>query len=150
MIPNGAARSSTGISATPSQTFETEEASKLYEVPLVHRRVSAAADTTLGPLPSEDVILGYEDVVPGAIDRIMGVASDRLKSDSEAELQYLSKLCRLGYRGMLAGFVLTLLLAGGAIILMFFDVLLAGMVLVGTNFALAACSTAYVSRGGPA
>ena len=129
-------------------TFEQEEFDRLSEVPFIPRRVSVAADTTLGPLPSDDVIIHYEGIVPGAVDRIMGLASDRLKTDSEAELEYLTKLCRLGYRGMVAGFIITLLLGGSALFLLYTDVLWAGVLLVGTNFALGACSTAYVTRVG--
>ena len=129
-------------------TFEQEEFEKLSDVPFIPRRISVAADTTLGPLPSDDVIIHYEGIVPGAVDRIMSLASDRLKSDSEAELKYLSTLCRQGYRGMVAGFIITLLLGGSALFLLYTDVLWAGVLLVGTNFFLGACSTAYVSRVG--
>ena len=129
-------------------TFELEEFDKLSEVPFIPRRISVAADATLGPLPSDDVIIHYESIVPGAVDRIMGLASDRLKSDSEAELEYLTRLCRQGYRGMVAGFILTLLLGGSALFLLYTNVLWAGVLLVGINFVLGACSTAYVSRVG--
>lgn len=128
--------------------FEIEEADRLSEVPFIPRRVSVAADTTLGPLPSDDVIIHYEGIVPGAVDRIMGLASDRLKDDSAAELKYFSSLCRQGYRGMVAGFVLTILLGTGALFLVYFNVLWAGILLVGANFALGACATAYVSWAG--
>ena len=129
-------------------TFELEEFDKLSEVPFIPRRISVAADTTLGPLPSDDVIIHYEGIVPGAVDRIMGLASDRLKNDSEAELEYLNILCRQGSRGMVAGFILTMLLAGSALFLIYTDVLWAGALLVGINLVLGACSTAYVSRVG--
>lgn len=129
-------------------TFEQEEIDKLSEVPFIPRRVSVAADATLGPLPSDDVIIHYEGIVPGAVDRIMNLASERLKSDSEAELSYLTNLCRQGFRGMVAGFIVTLLLGGSALFLLYTNVLWAGALLVGTNLALGACSTAYVSWAG--
>lgn len=129
-------------------TFEAEEAHRLSDVPFIPRRVSVAADIQLGPLPTEDVIIHYENLVPGAVERIMGLASERLKTDSEAELSYFRILCRQGYRGMVAGFILTLLLGGGALFLMFTNVLWAGILLVATNFAIGGCATAYVSLGG--
>ena len=129
-------------------TFELEEYDRLSQVPFIPRRISVAADATLGTLPSDNVIIHYEGIVPGAVDRIMGLASDRLKNDSEAELKYLSTLCRQGYRGMVAGFILTLLLGGVALFLLYTNVLWAGVLLVGINFVLGACSTAYVSRVG--
>ncbi len=129
-------------------TFELEEYDKVSQVPFIPRRISVAADATLGPLPSDEVIIHYEGIVPGAVDRIMGLASDRLKSDSEAELNYITRLCRQGFRGMVAGFILTLLLGGSAMFLLYTDVLWAGLLLVGINLALGACSTAYVTRVG--
>ncbi len=129
-------------------TFEIEEANRLSEVEFIPRRVSVAADSQLGTLPSDDVIIHYESIVPGAVDRIMGLASERLKVDSETELKYFSRLCRQGYRGMVAGFVLTLLLGGAALFLMFTNVLWAGILLVGINFGLGGCATAYVSLAG--
>ena len=128
--------------------FEAEEADKLSEVPFISRRVSVAADTQLGTLPPEDVIIQYEAIVPGAVDRIMGLASERLKVDSEAKISLFRRLCRQGFRGMVAGFILTLLLAVGALLLLFFEVLWAGALLLGVNFALGACATAYISLGG--
>ena len=129
-------------------TFEVEEADRLSVGPFIPRRVSVAADTQLGTVPSDSVIIHYESIVPGAVDRIMGLASDRLKVDSEIEIEYFSRLCRQGYRGMVAGFVLTMLLGGVALFLLFSSVLWAGILLVGINFALGACATAYVSLGG--
>ena len=128
--------------------FEVEEADSLSQVPFIPRRLSVAADTVLGSLPMDDVIVHYESIVPGAVNRIMGRASDCLKDDSEAELRYFDSLCRQGYRGMVAGFVLTLLLGGGALVLLYANALWAGLLLVGTNFALGVCATAYGSKAG--
>ena len=128
--------------------FEREEADNISDAPFLPRRVSVAADTQLGTMSSEDVIIHYEGVVPGAVERIMGAASDRFKEDSEAELEHFGNLCRQGCRGMVAGFILTMLLSCGAIFLLFNGVLWAGLLLVGANFALGACATAYVSLGG--
>lgn len=126
-------------------TFELEEADKLSDVPIIPRRVSVVADTMLGSLPTDDVIIYYEGIVPGAVDRIMERASDRLKRDSEAELKFFDSLCRQGYRGMVAGFILTMLLGVGALALVYTNFLWPGLALVGTNVALVACSIAYVS-----
>ena len=99
--------------------FESEETEKLSEVPFISRRAFAVADIVLGPLPTDEVIISYEEVVPGAIDRIMGHASQRLQDDSEAEIRHFDNICRQGYRGMVSGFVLTLLLTGSALLLVF-------------------------------
>ncbi len=128
--------------------FESEETEKLSEVPFISRRAFALADIVLGPLPTDEVIISYEEVVPGAIDRIMGHASQRLQDDSEAELRHFDNICRQGYRGMVSGFVLTLLLTGSALLLVFLSQLWAGITLVGFNVMLGISATIYVSRAG--
>ena len=129
-------------------TFEVEESEKLSEIPFVSRRGCPAADITLGPLPNEDVIITYEEIVPGAVSRIMGRASDRLKGDSQAELEHFKGLCQKGHRGMIVGFILTLLLSASALLLIFAGALFPGLVLVGINIATGVLSTVYVSKAG--
>ena len=128
--------------------FEVEETDKLSDVAFIPRRIFVVADIVLGPLPTEEVIIHYEGIVPGAVDRIMRRASERLKYDSETELRHLRILCRQGLRGMVAGFILTLLLTVSALVLVYFGLLWAGILLVAINFALGAASTLYVSKAG--
>jgi uncharacterized membrane protein len=129
-------------------TFESEEADTLAQLPIVPRRGCAIADILLGPVPMDQVIIQYEEIVPGAVDRILGNASERLRTDTQAELKYFDNLCRQGYRGMVAGFVLTLLLAVSALFLVFFDMLWVGITLVGINIMLGVSASVYVSRAG--
>ena len=129
-------------------SFEIEESEKLSQVPLVPRRGCAVADIVLGPLPNEEVIISYEEVVPGAVNRIMARASDRLKGDSQAELDNFKDLCQKGYRGMVVGFILTLVLSVSALLLIYFGALVAGLALVGLNIAMGVLATVYVSRAG--
>ena len=128
--------------------FEIEEADRLRQVPFIPRRVSVVADRVLGPLPTEEVIIHYESIVPGAVNRIMGRAAARLKSDSKAELNHFKNLCRQGFRGMVTGFIFTLILTASALFLVYSNFLWAGILLVATNFALGASSTLYVSKAG--
>ncbi len=128
--------------------FESEEADSLSEVPFIPRRGCAIADIVLGPLPTDEVMVRYEQIVPGAVDRIIGRASDRLKDDSEAEIRHFDNLCRQGSRGMVVGLVITLLFAAIALVLVYSNLLWAGLVLVGINIALGLAATVYVTKAG--
>ena len=127
-------------------TFETQELDRLAEEPILPRRTSAAADVLLGPLPTKEVILWYEQIVPGACDRIMNMASERLERDGDAEVELLKQRGRQGYMGMIAGLVLSLLLAASALYLIIVGYQLAGFFIVGINISLAVLATAYVSK----
>ena len=126
--------------------FEAEERDKLAQDPMLPRRSCAVADITLGPLSTQEVILRYEEIVPGACDRIMSRASERLDHDGKAEIDLLKERARQGYWGMAAGFILSMLLAGGALCLIFFGHDWAGFSLVGLNITLALCVSVYISK----
>ena len=96
--------------------FESEETERLSALPVMYRRAFATADIVLGSLPADKVLIQYENLVPGAVDRIMGRATEKLDQDSETELRYLENLCRQGFRGMVAGFLFMLLLGGIALL----------------------------------
>ena len=127
-------------------TFEQEEPQKVAQVPIQHRRAFAAADIVLGPLPVQDVILCYESIVPGACDRIMQRASDKLKRDGQDEIRLLKERAKQGYMGMAVGFLLTMLLACGAMFLIFSGHLVPGFSLAGVFLALIAAASGYVSK----
>ena len=127
--------------------FESEEAERLSGLPVVKRRAFATADIVLGSLPADEVLVQYEGVVPGALDRIMVRATERLDQDSETELRYLESLCRQGLKGMIAGFVLMMMLGGIALFLIYTGLLWAGLALVGANLAIGVSATLYVSKG---
>ena len=126
--------------------FESQEAESLREVPILPRRSSQVADIVLGSLPAQEVILLYETVVPGACDRIMRRASEKLDHDGRAELQLLRDRARQGYVGMAVGFLLTMLLALGAFFLILSDYYWAGSMVAAIILALVVSTSVYVSR----
>ena len=127
-------------------TFETEEARRLAKEPMLFRRSFAIADVLLGPLPAQEIILRYEEIIPGAAERIMGLASQRLDHDWEEELRLLTERGRQGYMGMAAGFILALMLTLGALLLVFFGHPWVGISLVGLNITLAVSVSVYISK----
>ena len=127
-------------------TFEAEESRSLSEDPMLPRRSFAVADVLLGPLSTHEVILRYEEAVPGACDRIMSMASDRLDQDGKAEIELLKQRGKQGYMGMVVGFMLSLLLAVSALYLIIVGHDWAGLSMVGLNIALAVSASVYVSK----
>ena len=126
--------------------FETEESGRFSHDPMLSRRSFAVADVLLGPLSTQEVILRYEETVPGACDRIMSMASGRLKRDGKAEIELLKRRGKQGFMGMAAGFILSLLLAASALYLIIAGHDWAGLSMVGLNIALAVCSSVYISK----
>ena len=127
-------------------TFESEESGRLSENPMRLRRSFAIADTMLGPLSSQEVILTYEEAVPGACDRIMSAASERLEHDGNVELELFKQRGRQGYMGMAVGFMVSLLFAASALYLIIAGHKWAGLCIVGINIGLAVSATAYISK----
>ena len=127
-------------------TFEVDEAESLREVPFLPRRSFAVADIVLGPMPIQDVILNYEELVPGACDTIMQRASEKLKDDGQAEIELLKERARQGYMGMAVSFLITLLLMFGAFFLSLSGNYWAALLLVGVIFALVVSASAYVTK----
>lgn len=126
--------------------FEAEETRKLARDAMLYRCRSAAANVMLGPMPTKDVILRYENMVPGACDRIMNRASERLEQDGDAELELLKQRGRQGYMGMAAGFALAMLLTGIALLLILTGNSWAGFGVMGINGVLGASASIYVTK----
>ena len=127
-------------------TFETQESGRLAEDPMLHRRAFAIADIVLGPISTQEVILRYEEIVAGACDRIMGMASERLDNDGKAEIELLKQRAKQGYWGMAVGFIFSLLLAASAMYLLFSGNDLAGFSLVGVYIAIPVFVSVYISK----
>ena len=126
-------------------SFEIQEAKQLSGVPFLPRRSFAVANILLGPLPTQNVILRYEEAVPGACDRIMQRAKDKLDHDGQAELHLLRERAKQGYLGMAAGFLLTMLLAFGAFFLFLFGHHWEGLSIAAIIPVLVVAASAYIS-----
>ncbi len=127
-------------------TFEVDEAESLREVPILPRRSFAVADIVLGPVPMQEAILHYEEIVPGACDRIMQRASDKLKDDGRAEIELLKERAKQGYLGMALSFLITILLMLGAFLLSLSGNYWAAFSLVVVIFVLVFSASVYVTK----
>ncbi len=126
--------------------FEAEESRKLVVEPMLHRRAFAVADILLGPVPTQKAILRYEELVPGACDRIMERATQRLENDGETEIELLKERAKQGYMGMAAGFILGLLFTGMALFLVYTDRSWPGFSLIGVYIGIALAVSIYISK----
>ena len=68
--------------------------------------------TIKGPLPSATEFSGYEKVLPGAAERILGMAEKEAANRQEMEKEIVGKTFRLNCRGQIFGFILGLLSLG--------------------------------------
>ena len=127
-------------------TFESQESGKLSEDPMLPRRSFATADIVLGPLSTQEVILRYEELVSGACDRIMDMASERLNNDGKTEIALLTQRAKQGYMGVAAGFILAMLLIASALYLFFSGHGSAGFSVVGICLAIPVLASVYVSK----
>ena len=126
--------------------FESAETAKLTNDATLYRRRSAIANAMLGPTSSQHVILRYEELVPGACDLIMGRAQQRLEQDGKHELELLRQRGRQGNMGMIAGFILAMLLTAGALLMLLSGNPWAGLAIMGINLALAVAASVYVTK----
>ena len=126
--------------------FEAEESRKLVVDPMLRRRAFAVADILLGPVPTQKAILRYEELVPGACDRIMERATQRLENDGETEIELLKERAKQGYMGMAAGFILGLLFTGMALFLVYTDRSWPGFSLIGGYIGIALAVSIYISK----
>ena len=126
--------------------FESEESGRLAGDPMLSRRAFAVADAVLGPVPSREAILWYEQVVPGAGERIMERASKRLDHDGEVEIDLLKERIRQGYMGLAVGFIIAVLLSAAAMFFIYTDRSLAGFSFLGVYFGLVLAVSVYISK----
>lgn len=68
-----------------------------------HRQI-----TYMGPLPPPQVLAGYNDVVPGAADRIIVMAEKQMTHRHEMENKVISSDIIRSYAGLGAGLIVTL------------------------------------------
>lgn len=129
--------------------FEAEEARRLAVDPMLSRRAFAVADILLGPVPTQEAILRYEVIIPGACDRIMKRATQKLDHDGKAEIGLLKERAKQGYMGMAAGFALCLILTISALLLVNSNhtwATWAGFSMIGIYVGLALAVSTYISK----
>lgn len=72
-------------------------------------------ETHSGPLPSPHVLRGYDDIAPGAAERIIRMAEKQLDHNINYDTKSLKCVDNSEKRGQWFGFILTILLIGSGI-----------------------------------
>ena len=99
-----------------------------------------------GPLPPPQILEGYESVVPGAADRILRMAEAQSESRLQIERTIVTGDSRRAYLGIVAGFVLSMVVIGGGIYLIATGHDWAGACLIGLNLVGLAGVFVYGSK----
>jgi uncharacterized membrane protein len=84
---------------------------------VVHEVVASFA----GPLPHPSILRGYDDVVPGAAERIIAMAEKEQTHRHSWEQRALTADTWYAMIGMLAGWTVAMGLAGGAVVAAMYD-----------------------------
>ena len=84
--------------------------------------VTAIRASWRAPLPPPNALARYNDVLPGAAERILQMAEKQQEQDHNIQMEAISiertvvvSDARRAYLGLLAGFIISLLVVGGGI-----------------------------------
>jgi uncharacterized membrane protein len=94
---------------------------------IVRRITSVVAEITSGPLPPPSMLRGYEDVLPGAADRIFTLMEQQSAHRQELERTSLDRNSRSRDRGQTFAFILCALVIVGGFIAIYLGQGVAGM-----------------------
>jgi uncharacterized membrane protein len=96
---------SDNLPANPDQMSATPQTGQKSHVMITHAEIT-------GPLPQASECKGYEDVLPGAADRILKMAEDEAKDRRGKDEQGLKAAIRAGTRGQWLAFATVALSLG--------------------------------------
>jgi uncharacterized membrane protein len=94
---------------------------------ILRRITSVVAEYTSGPLPPPSMLKGYEDVLPGAADRIFTLMEQQSAHRQELERTTLDRNSRARDRGQLFAFILCALVIVGGFVAIYLGQSLVGM-----------------------
>lgn len=94
---------------------------------MLRRITSVVAEYTNGPLPPPSMLKGYEEVLPGAADRIFTLMEQQSAHRQKLERTALDRGSRSRDRGQILAFVLCALVIVGGFVAIYLGQSLAGM-----------------------
>ena len=107
-----------------------------------HADITAIRASWRAPLPSPNALARYNDVLPGAAERILQMAERQQEQDHNIQMEAIIiertvvvSDARRAYLGLLAGFIISLLVIVGGIYLIATGHDWAGAVLIGINLS---------------
>ena len=106
------------------ESGDRQPAELTEEAALPSTDVTAIRASWRAPLPPPNALARYNDVLPGAAERILQMAEKQQEQDHNAQMAAIDiertvvvSDSRRAYLGMLAGFIISLLVIGGGIYL---------------------------------
>jgi len=103
-----------GMQGDEAATTEVIDADSIEEESSLHT-TTLRARMHAGPLPSPETLSGYENVLPGAAERIFKMAETQANHRREMENLFMKAMSRDSLLGILFAFVLGLSTIGGGI-----------------------------------
>lgn len=98
------------------------------------KRVISTMISYQGPLPPPHLLKGYAETYPEAPEKIFSMAESQQKHRQELEKDGLKKTYKYQLSGLIFGFIITLVLIIGAIVLILMDKEVIGISLLGPTF----------------
>ncbi len=81
------------------------------------RKLTAIRTEWSGPLPPPQILQRYEEIVPGAADRILKMTEKQMNHRIDLEKTVIKGDSKRSYLGLIAGFIVAISAIGGAIYL---------------------------------
>lgn len=88
-----------------------------------------------GPLPHPSILKGYDEVCPGAADRIIKMAEDQLHHRQSMEKNFLRSNSRNSIFGIVFAFILGVVIAIGGIYCVIIDKQVSGLIFGGAGLS---------------
>lgn len=98
-----------------------------------------------GPIPHPDLFAKFEEVLPGAADRILSMSESEQNHRHQMEQQHLDLVRKMSLKGLYCGFFIAISIIIGGLILLSLGKSLEGFGLIIT--ALAALVGAFIYKG---
>lgn len=84
---------------------------------IILRQISIKESSFSGPIPSPEVIKGYDSIVPGAADRVIIMAEKQQEHRMDMEMKIVTSEISLSKSGQIIGFTLVLFFGTIALLL---------------------------------
>ncbi|MEX0813026.1 MAG: DUF2335 domain-containing protein [Chitinophagales bacterium] len=101
--------------------FTDEQLRAVAETAVVEVRQEFLESSFSGPLPPPGVYAQYEQILPGAADRILVMAEENAQDRKKINTKIVDADIKRSLTGQILGFILSILFIGAAIVCAYFD-----------------------------
>jgi uncharacterized membrane protein len=115
--PNDEVDSDSSKSVPHSEDSSASQAPFLQETQIKSERTMRLS--FIGPLPPPNILRGYNEVIPGAAERILAMAENQQSHRIQIESAVVQENCKSQRRGLIFGFVITMTVVLGGFFLIY-------------------------------